>query len=116
VGLIKGQYKCHANHITQQLATVPHYINMAYFALLIGKVESYALNKLGNEPAQSRRAEFAQHCTATLTMSMRLPCAHQLRYLYAWNQPLQPGLIHRHWFYLPDAFLYPAIVSTPPLL
>ncbi len=76
-------------------------MNVPFFAPLIGKFTSYALNKLADELTRSRRPDFPSVCTGTFARTMGLPCGHELKRWNSENSPLQPAQIHRHWFYLP---------------
>jgi hypothetical protein len=103
VGLIKSQHRKHANAVMQQLASVMYNVNVPFFAPLIGKITSFACNKLAEKLAQSRRPNFPRRCTHTYTLSMGRPCAHKVNAWYTANMAVQPSSFRRHEFYLPDA-------------
>ncbi len=89
--------------MARQLSRVGLHVNTPFYALLIGKVTTFALNKLSDELARSRRDDFPRVCTGTFTRSMGLPCAHTLRQLHAEGNQIPLSAIHRHWVYLPDS-------------
>ncbi len=103
VGLIQSQHKHHLDETARQLTRVGLHVNTPFYALLIGKVTTFALNKLSDELARSRHDDFPRVCTGTFTQSMGLPCAHTLRQLHADDRQIPLSAIHRHWYYLPDS-------------
>jgi hypothetical protein len=103
VRLVNDQHYKYSTTVATQLVSVSHDCNTPIYAPLIGKVTSYALNKMAKELARSRQPGFPRVCTSTFTKAMGLPCAHELRRCHEAHTPLQPSQIHRHWYYLPGA-------------
>ncbi len=101
--LLRDQHRKYAAETSRQLCSVSHHVNIPFFAPLIGKVTSYALNKLADELSRSRQPDFPRVCTGTFTRTMGLPCGHDIRWLQDANVSLSPTLIHRHWFHEPLA-------------
>jgi hypothetical protein len=100
---LRDQHRKFRAETARQLATVAHRVNVPFYAPLIGKVISYALNKLANELSRSRKPDFPRVCTGTFARTMGMPCGHELKRKYDANSPLQPSEIHRHWFYIPSS-------------
>jgi hypothetical protein len=96
VALLTDQHREHAAKVAQQLTRATHRVNTPFFSLLVGKVSTYALHKLGDEVARSSRNDFPRTCTETFTKSLGLPCAHQLKHLVVEGLLVTPNLIHEH--------------------
>jgi hypothetical protein len=114
--LLRDQHNKHTSDVARQLTRVAHHVNIPFFAPLIGKVTSFALNKLAGELSRSRKPDFPRACTGTFRRSMGLPCGHELKRLFEVDAPLQPGLIHQHWFYLPNVTSPSTTAIRVPLL
>ena len=110
--MIQHQHAEYQGQVAKQRSRIPHTINTPIFAILIGEISTYALHKLADELARSRKSDFNRTCTGTFTRIMGLPCAHTLSQRAQSNKPLQLHDIHRHWFFSPRTVEH----LTSPLL
>ena len=88
--------------MAKQRFRVPHHVNNPLFAPLIGKLSTYALNKLHEQLLISRQRGFITTCNDAYTRVMGLPCAHDLRKLTESGQSVLPEHVYRHWYFDPQ--------------
>lgn len=113
VCLLEHQDIEHEATVAQQLSRFPHKLNKPIFGRLIRKITTYALYKLENELACSRRLDFPLICDGLFTQSMRLPCGHVMKQRATTGRPIELQEIHRHWYFKPleaPALAYETIV------
>lgn len=88
--------------VAKQQSRISHDINLPIFSALVGKVSTYALHKMANELARSRKSDFPRICTGTFTRTMGMPCGHLLHQRAESRLLINLNEVHRHWYFSPQ--------------
>ena len=98
---IEHQYHENQALISSEMIRVPHTLQSPFFALVVTKVSSFALEKVLEEYEKAMRASREAPlppCNGLFTVSMGLPCAHEIKRRLEANQILDLVDINKHWW------------------